>query len=260
MAAPEGRGLGRGRGRRGRGRGGPGRGRGRSDEKDWVPVTKLGRLVKESKINKLEDIYMFSMPIKEYQIIDEFLPSPGKLKDEVMKIIPVQKQSSAGQRTRFKAYVVVGDAAGHVGLGVKCSKEVATAIRAAIQLAKLSVIPVRRGYWGNKIGDPHTVPCKVTGKCGSVRVRLIPAPKGTGLVAAPVPKKLLQFAGVEDVFSQSMGQTRTAGNFVMATYAALCKTYGFLTPDLWAETYFTKDPYQAHTDFLSATSKKIGYA
>ena len=46
-------------------------------------------------------------------------------------------------------------------MGVKCSKEVATAIRGAIILAKLSIVPVRRGYWGNKIGKPHTVPCKV---------------------------------------------------------------------------------------------------
>ena len=68
---------------------------------------------------------------------------------------------SAGQRTRFKAFVAIGDYNGHVGLGVKCSKEVATAIRGAIIAAKLSVIPVRRGYWGNKIGEPHTVPCKV---------------------------------------------------------------------------------------------------
>jgi len=219
-------------------------------------VTKLGRLVKESKIKKLEDIYMFAMPIKEYQIVDEFLP-PAKLKDEVMKIIPVQKQTSAGQRTRFKAYVVVGDSDGHVGLGCKCSKEVATAIRAGIALAKLSVVPVRRGYWGNKIGDPHTVPCKVTGKCGSVSVRLVPAPKGTGLVAAPVPKKLLQYAGITDVYTQSTGHSRTLGNFVMATFAALSKTYGFLTPDLWRETYFTKDPYQEHTDFLAVKTKSI---
>ena len=75
--------------------------------------------------------------------------------------MPVQKQTRAGQRTRFKAFVAIGDSSGHVGLGVKCSKEVATAIRGAIILAKLSVIPVRRGYWGNKIGQPHTVPCKV---------------------------------------------------------------------------------------------------
>lgn len=61
----------------------------------------------------------------------------------------------------FQAFVAIGDSNGHIGLGVKCSKEVATAIRGAIILAKLSVVPVRRGYWGNKIGKPHTVPCKV---------------------------------------------------------------------------------------------------
>jgi len=80
-------------------------------------------------------------------------------------------------------------------------------------LAKLSVIPVRRGYWGNKIGAPHTVPCKVTGKCGSVTVRIIPAPRGTGLVCAPVPKKLLTMAGVQDCWTCSRGQTATLGNF-----------------------------------------------
>ena len=102
---------------------------------------------------------------------------------------------------------------GHVGLGVKCSKEVATAIRGAIILAKLSILPVRRGFWGNKIGKPHTVPCKVTGKCGSIWVRLIPAPRGTGIVSAPVPKKLLQMAGIEDCYTSARGSTGTLGNF-----------------------------------------------
>ena len=184
-----------------------------------VPVTKLGRLVKDGKIKSMEEIYLFSLPVKEYQIVDSFLP---KLKDEVMKIMPVQKQTRAGQRTRFKAFVAIGDFDGHVGLGVKCAKEVATAIRGAIILAKLSVIPVRRGYWGAALGEPHTVPSKVSGKVGSVMCRLIPAPRGTGLVAAPASKRLLQLAGVEDCYTQSKGSTATMGNFLKATFAAVC--------------------------------------
>merc|ERR1711923_499035 len=110
------------------------------------------------------------------------------------------------------AFVAVGDAAGHIGLGVKCSSEVATAIRGAITAAKLNVAPVRRGYWGRVSGMPHTVPCKVTGKCGSVSVRLIPAPRGTGIVSAPVPKKLLQMAGIDDCYTSARGSTGTLGN------------------------------------------------
>jgi len=166
--------------------------------------------------------------------------------------MPVQKQTRAGQRTRFKAFVVVGDSNGHVGLGVKCSKEVATAIRGAIIAAKLSVIPVRRGYWGNKIGLPHTVPTKVTGKCGSVRVRLVPAPRGTGIVAAKTPKKILQYAGIEDVYTSSKGSTKTMGNFVKATFDAICETYAYLTPDLWKEYEIPANPYQVNSLLLAS--------
>jgi small subunit ribosomal protein S2e len=220
------------------------------EEKEWVPVTKLGRLVKERKIESIEDIYLHSLPIKEFQIIDHFF-APGTLKDEVMKIHPVQKMTSAGQTNRFVCYVLVGDQNGHIGLGSKCAKEVATAIRGGIIDAKSNLIPVRRGYWGGKLGFPHTVPMKVSGKCGSVRMRLVPAPRGSGVVGSPVCKKMMSFAGIADCFSCSCGHTRTKGNFMKATFEALRKTYCYLTPELWKPTHFVKPPFQEFTDFLS---------
>lgn len=227
-------------------RGGPRRGgprRGRREEKGWEPVTKLGRLVQAGLINSIEEIYAQSLPVKETQIIDKFLPD---LKDEVMRIKPVQKQTSAGQRNRFRAVVIVGDGNGHVGLGVKTSKEVATSIRTAISIAKLNIIPVRRGYWGSLIGKPHTVSGKVTGKCGSVTVRLVPAPRGKDVIASPSVKRLLQFAGVEDCYTSSVGSTRTTENTLKATFAAIGNTYGFLTPDLWHKNGVQASPLDVY--------------
>ncbi|XP_063576464.1 small ribosomal subunit protein uS5-like [Pongo abelii] len=247
-----GRGCGRGRGR-GRGRGARG---GKAEDKEWMPVTKLGRLVKDMKIKSLEEIYLFSLPIKESEIIDFFLGA--SLKDDVLKTMPVQKQTRAGQRTRFKVFVAIGDYNGHVGLGVKCSKEVATVIRGAIILAKLSIVSVRRGYSGNKTGKPHTVPCKVTGRCGSVLVRLIPAPRGTGIVSAPVPKKLLMMAGIDDCYTSARGCTATLGNFAKATFDAISKTYSYLTPDLpTSVSQGTRAPHQPLSNTPTSAHKQL---
>ncbi len=209
------------------------RGRG-PEEEVWYPLTNLGRLVKMGEIKTLEQIFYHSIPIKEFQIVDFLMKENNKtLKEECMKIKSVQKQTKAGQRTRFKAVVAVGDGDGHIGVGSKLAKEVQVAMKGAVIAAKLNIIPVRRGYWGGKIGKPHTLATKVTGKCGSVRLRLVPAPKGTGIVGAPPTKKLLGFCGVEDIFSQSSGSTDTMENFVRAIYDALYKSYKYLTPDLW---------------------------
>jgi len=253
-----GRGRGEGRGRGGRGGRRGGRRGGADDKKEWVPVTKLGRLVKDGKIKSLEEIYLFSIAIKEAEIIDYFLGE--SLKDEVVQLSPVQKQTQAGQRTRFRAFLLVGDQKGHVGIGQKVSGEVANAIRGALIDAKLSLVPIRTGWWGARFGAPHTVPCKVTGKCGSVTFRVIPAPKGTGIVAAKTPKKLLVAAGYLDCYTESRGKTKTRGNFVKAAFQAVAKTYSYLSPDLWAQAKFTQSPYQLYTDFLRDSKNKKSYA
>jgi small subunit ribosomal protein S2e len=38
---------------------------------------------------------------------------------------------------------------------------------------------------------------------------------------------------------------------MQATFYALQSTYGFLSPDLWAKTRFSKSPLQEFTDFLA---------
>ncbi|ODV84067.1 hypothetical protein CANARDRAFT_29514 [[Candida] arabinofermentans NRRL YB-2248] len=238
--------------------GGPRRGgrkprRGQDEEKGWTPVTKLGRLVKAKKITSIEEIYLHSLPVKEYQIIDELLPN---LQDKVMKVLSVQKQTRAGQRTRMKVVVVVGDSNGHVGLGIKAAKELATAIRGAIIIAKLSIIPVRRGYWGSNLGAPHSIANKTSGKCGSVNVRLIPAPRGSGIVASPAVKQMLQFAGIEDIYTTSSGSTRTLENTLKATFVAIGNTYGFLTPNLWADFALQDSPLDVYSEEALETKKR----
>ena len=56
------------------------------------------------------------------------------------------------------------------------------------------------------------------------------------------------------------GSTRTLGNFVKATYNAIVKSYGYLTPDLWGANAFTKGPYQEYTDYLKETKERDALA
>ncbi|KAL7714909.1 Small ribosomal subunit protein uS5 [Entamoeba marina] len=235
------------------GRGAPRRGQRQGQGDTWTPVTKLGRLVKDGKVKSIDQIFEFGLKIKEYQIVDQLLPG---MKEEVMTLQSVQKQTAAGQRTRMKAYVAIGDRNGHVGLGAKCAKDVAGAIRGAMIQAKLGLIPVRRGYWGATIGNVHTIPCKLTGACGSVRVRLVPAPRGSGLVAAKTPKKFLELAGIEDCFTQSSGHTKTLGNFVKATFEAVRQSYSFQTQDMWKTPVSRISPMDRYAEYLAEYKKK----
>mgnify|MGYP000004573649 FL=1 len=229
------------------GKGGPRKPR----EPEWVPLTNLGRLVLNKHINSLAEIYYHSIPIKESEIVDFLLKAENRtLTEECLKVKSVQKQTKAGQRTRMKCVIAVGDGNGHIGVGAKLAKEVQLAMKGALIAAKMNLIPVRRGFWGNKIGEAHTIPTKITGKCGSVRIRFIPAPRGTGVVGAPVTKKMMHLAGVADIFSQSRGNSDTTENYVRAIYDALYKTYCYLTPDYWNNHALEQNIYVKHNDNL----------
>jgi len=244
MSQPQNRDGGFGRGRTGRGgRPQPGGRRpgGRPDEKRWTPVTHLGRQVVENKVKSLEEIFKFSLPIKEPEIVDRLIGDSEKYKEEIMKVKPIQKQTTAGQRTRMKVWVLIGDGNGHIGLGQKAHKEVQGAAAGAIMQAKMNLIPVRMGYWGNNIGQPHTIPFKISGKEGSVMTRLIPAPRGTGIVGSTTTKKVLSMAGIRDCYTQSRGSTKTKGNTLYSCYKALARSYTYLTPEFWGKPSLERD-------------------
>lgn len=80
--------------------------------------------------------------------------------------------------------------------------------------------------------------------------QLIPAPRGTGLVASPAVKRLLQLAGVQDAYTSSSGSTKTLENTLKATFMAVGNTYGFLTPNLWKETKLIRSPLEEFGDVL----------
>ena len=80
------------------------------------------------------------------------------------------------------------------------------------------------GSWESEVSEPNSIPFEVQGKSGSVEVRFIPAPPGTGLVIEDELKKIFKLAGIQDVWSKSKGQARQKINLVNATIQALSKT------------------------------------
>lgn len=220
------------RGRRKR-RTGPTRRR-RVEEKieAWVPRTKLGKMVQAGQITSIEEIFAEGLKIRESEIADVLLPD---LLEEVININLVQKQTDAGEKSRFKAIVAVGNRDGFVGLGGGKAKQVRTAIEKAAIDARLNVILVRRGCgsWQCGCGRPHTLPFQIRGKCGSVEVLLVPGPRGLGLVASEVAKVVLNLAGVKDCWTRSFGSTRTIPSYAYAVFDGLRKTYSLVTRAEW---------------------------
>ncbi len=187
----------------------------------------------EGQISSIYEVFAEGHRIKEVEIVDLLVQD---LKDEVIHINLVQKQTDAGESSRFTALVAVGNGSGLVGVGLGKAQRVRNAIEKGIRLAKLNLQPIRMGCgsWECDCGEGHTLPFKVHGKAGSVIVTLLPAPRGLGLVVGDTAKVVLRLAGVKDCWSKCIGQTATRTSFAFATFEALKQTMSVMTPQDWA--------------------------
>jgi small subunit ribosomal protein S5 len=189
-------------------------------------------MIQEGKISSIEEVFAEGQKIREPEIVDVLLPD---LQEEVININLVQKQTDAGEKSRFKAIVAVGNRDGYAGLGSGKAKQVRTAIEKAAMDARLNIVQVRRGCgsWECRCGKPHSLPFQVRGKCSGVEILLVPGPRGLGIVASEAAKVILGLAGVKDVWTRSFGATRTVPSFAFAVFDALKKTYRLVTPTEW---------------------------
>lgn len=191
----------------------------------WVPRTKLGKLVNEGKVASLEEIFRSGQRVREAEIVKKLLPD---LRNELVGVSVVQKQTDAGELTRFAAVVAVGNGAGWFGVGKGKAMQTREAIEKATNAALLNIIPVRLGCgsWECRCGRPHSVPYRIKGKAGSVTVEIMPGPRALGLVAGPALKNLLQLAGVKDAWIRTFGSTNTMSSLANATYDAFRMSHG----------------------------------
>jgi len=207
----------------------------------WKPKTKLGRDVFEKRITSLDEILEKGMKIKEPEIVDFLEPN---MKSELIMIggrpgkgggiqrTPIRisaKMHRSGRRYTSSAFAVVGNGNGIVGIAKGRGKEGSLAVEKAIEKAKLNLIKVRRGCgsWECECGGQHSIPFKVYGRCSSVHVKLMPAPRGVGLVMNDEAKKIMRLAGISDVWVKTYGNTGTRINLIKAIFDALKKLHNY---------------------------------
>ena len=207
----------------------------RVEKESWQPKTELGKKVKSGEITDIDEILDKGYRIMEAEIVDILVQnletdlfsvgqSKGKFgggKRSIWK--QTQKKTKEGNKPKFATMALVGDKDGHVGIGYGKAKETVPAREKAIRAAKLNIIKIRRGCgsWACSCATPHSIPFKVTGKTGSTIVNYLPAPKGTHLAVEKEVRKLMEFAGIKDLYSKSRGQTRTKINLLDAAFKAL---------------------------------------
>src|ERR687889_2490661 len=193
-------------------------------EVEWKPRTTLGIMVASGKINSMEQIFENGMRIQESEIVKHLLPD---IKTQVVSVEIVQKQTDAGELTRFNALVAIGNEAGWFGIGKGKASQMRNAIDKATTAAYLDVIPVKLGCgsWECRCNQLHSIPFKVRGRGGSVAIEILPGPRGLGLVAGENIKSLLKLAGLKDAWTKSFGSTSTMSSTIKAIFNALRSTY-----------------------------------
>ena len=205
------------------------------DKEAWKPKTSLGKQVKDGTINDISVLLDKGTKILEAEIVDVLLPnmdtdllligqSKGKFGGGQRRVFrQTQKKTNEGNKPHFATFAVAGNSDGYVGLGYGKAKETVPAREKALRNAKLNVIKIRRGCgsWQCGCGTPHSIPFNVRGKCGSVIIELMPAPRGTGLRVESECQKILKLAGIKDVWSNTRGKTSSKINVIHACEAAL---------------------------------------
>ena len=134
------------------------------------------------------------------------------LQEKVVVINRVAKVVKGGRTFRFSALVVVGDGAGHIGVGNGKAAEVPDAIKKAIEDAKKNIVEVPI------VND--TIPHEMIGNFGSGKVLLKPAGEGTGLIAGGAARSVLELAGYKNIRTKNLGSSNPR-NAVFATIKAL---------------------------------------
>jgi len=172
----------------------------------------------------------------------------SNLIEKVLYINRVAKVVKGGRRFSFSAIVVVGDGEGQVGVGFGKANEVPEAIRKGSEKAKktMKTYPL--------VGA--TIAHEVLGRHGAGKVLLKPAAPGTGVIAGPTVRAIMEALGVHNLLTKSLGSSN-AHNLVHATFAALedlesAEQYARRTGRDLAEVYSNytvrHEPLQASTE------------
>ena len=136
----------------------------------------------------------------------------SEFKDKLVAVNRVSKTVKGGRNMRFSALMVVGDGKGRVGCGMGKAVEIPEAIRKGTEDAKKAMINVPIAG--------TTIPHEVVGVFGTGRVKLIPAPEGTGVIAGGPVRDVLEAAGISDIVTKSIG-TNNKINVARATMQGL---------------------------------------